>query len=113
MCGIAAAALPAGASAAFLSQIPQEISRCILLKPRKYLGQIPVPEVPVHGFAEHLPEVSGYGQIAAFIQVLCLESRPVAVNFSAFDRAAKDEHHVGMSVVGAAIPVLAHGAAKL
>src|SRR6185437_277302 len=64
-------------------------------------------------FAQHRTEVGGYGQIAVLVQMIAAQPRPVAVNFAALHPAAEDEHHVGMAVVGAAVAVLFHGAAKL
>src|ERR1035438_1190848 len=44
---------------------------------------------------------------------MIVEAGPAAVDFSAFDIAAEDEHGVGVTMVGAAGAVFASGAAEL
>ena len=66
--------------------------------------------MPFDDFAEHRPEVRGQPQVAAFIQLMVAEPRPFAVHFSALHRPAHHKHAVGVTVVGAAIPVFVRGA---
>ena len=55
----------------------------------------------------------GDGKIAAFVELLGSETGPRAVDLAALGLTAKDEHDVGVTVIGAAGSVLASGAAKL
>jgi len=68
--------------------------------------------VPRHSFAEYLTEIRGKRQIAAFVELRLIEARPASVYFSALHRSSKNEHDIGMAVVGAAVAVLARGAAE-
>src|SRR5207302_10543292 len=72
------------------------------------LGEILVAQVPRYGFADYLAEVGGQGEVAAFIELRLIEAGPAAVDFASLDRAAQDEPHVSVAVVGAAIAVFAH-----
>src|ERR1019366_8850442 len=50
----------------------------LAFKSRKHRLQILIPQIPRHDFAEHQPEVSRHGQIAAFVSLRLVEPRPVA-----------------------------------
>src|ERR1700682_3963646 len=95
-----------------LSQILQEVLGRALVKARENLGHIFVAQVSVDGFAEHLAKFGGNGQVAAFVEMLLLQSGPAAVHFAALDRAAQNKHDVGMTMVGAAVAVLARCASE-
>src|SRR2546429_6586056 len=56
--------------------------------------------------AEDVSEVRRQRQVAAFVQLVALQARPVAVNFSAAHAVADNEHRIRVSVVGAAISIL-------
>src|SRR5580692_9295244 len=63
-------------------------------------------------FANDLAEVCGERQVAAFVELRLIETRPASIDFPAFDRASKHKHDVGVAVVGAAIAIFAGGAAE-
>src|ERR1700693_4009465 len=67
----------------------------------------------VNRFAHHSTEVSGYRQVAAFVELGLIEARPASVNLAAFHRTAHHKHYIRVAVVGAAVAVLASGAAEL
>src|SRR5471030_1557447 len=60
-----------------------------------------------HQFAQYIAEVGSERQVAAFVELLFFQARPLAINLSAFDAAAHHEHAVGVAVVGAAGRALA------
>ena len=64
-------------------------------------------------FAAHGAKVGGEGEIAAFVKRFRREPGPAAVDFAAAHAPAHGEHDVGMTMIGAAIAVLARGAAEL
>src|SRR6266852_9659286 len=66
----------------------------------------------VDGFADDAAEVGRDCQVATFVELGLIESRPLAVYFTALHRTAHYEHHVGVTVVGAAVTVFAGGAAE-
>ena len=59
-----------------------------------------------------MTEVGGHGEVAPLVELLAREARPRPDHAPTFDGAAEDEHGRGVAVIGAAIAVLAHGAAK-
>src|SRR5687767_12692736 len=70
----------------------------------------------VRDLAEHVAEVRGDGEVAAFVELLAGQAGPIAVDLAAVDRSAHDEHAGRVSVVGAAssvftdrTPELRHG----
>ena len=65
------------------------------------------------GFSNYLTEVRGKSEVAAFIELRLVESRPAAVHLAALHRAAENEHDIGMAVIGAAIAILARRAPEL
>ena len=81
--------------------------------PGKTLRQVLVAHVAGDGFSNHLAEVRGQRQIAAFVELRLVKARPASVDFAALHRAAQNEHYVGVAVVGAAIAVLARRASEL
>src|SRR5215510_4930560 len=70
-------------------------------------------EMANRDLGEELTEIRGHGEIAPFVELLARKARPLPHHASALHRAAQDEHGRGMSVVGAPVAVLAHGAAEL
>src|SRR5437867_12961756 len=72
-----------------------------------------LPEVVAHHVAEHVTKIGRDGEISTFVELLRLETRPATVDGAAAHRPAKDHHHIAMSVIGAVIAILFHGAAKL
>ena len=63
--------------------------------------------------AKHVAEVGRQRKVATFVKLIALQSRPASVNFSAAHAVAQHKHRVRMTVVRAAISILANGAAKL
>ena len=82
------------------------------LAPGKTISRLLAPRVRDH-FAEHLAEIRGDRQVAAFVELLVVEAGPAAVDLAALHVAAEHKHGVGVAVVGAAGAVLARGAAEL
>ena len=66
-----------------------------------------------HQFAEHVAEIGSELQIALLVELLLLQTRPLAVNFAAVNTAAEREHHVGVAMIGAARAIFARGAPEL
>ena len=64
-------------------------------------------------FAEDVAEVGRDREVAALVALLAREPGPPAVDAAAADAAADHHHRVAVSVVGAAVAVLAHGPAEL
>src|SRR5258708_38329875 len=64
------------------------------------------------GFAEHLAEIGGYGEVAAFVEMFGLQPGPASVDFAAFDRASENEHDIGVAVAGAAVTILPRRASE-
>src|SRR5215468_2156936 len=62
---------------------------------------------------EELTEIRGHGEIAPFVELVAGQTRPLPHHTSALHGTAQDEHGRGMSMVGAPVAVLAHGAAEL
>ena len=71
-----------------------------------------VAHVARYQFAQHVAEIGGQRQVAAFVELLALEARPLAVDFAALHAAAHHEHTVGVAVIGAAVAVFLRGAAE-
>src|SRR5918993_1553136 len=62
---------------------------------------------------KHVPEIRRYGEIATFETLLDAQSRPRAIDVTAFDAAADHEHGVAVPVVGAAAAILRHRPSEL
>src|SRR5205823_4238338 len=71
------------------------------------------PELFRQQLAEDVAEVGRHGEVAVLEELLRVESWPLAVHLSALHAAACDQHYVGVAVIGAAVAVLADGAAEL
>lgn len=80
---------------------------------REYLLEVVGADSFIDGLAEHLTKVGGNGEIAALVELFGREAGPFAVDLTAADTSAKDEHDVGVAVIGAPGAVLARGAAEL
>ena len=65
------------------------------------------------GFSNYLAEVRRQSEVAAFVELRLVEAGPAAVHLAALHRAAENEHHIGVAVVGAAVAVFARGASEL
>src|SRR5437667_12061086 len=63
--------------------------------------------------AEHVAKVGSQRQVATFIQLLVLHSRPFAVDFAAAHAVANDEHCIRVSMISPTITILAPCPAKL
>src|SRR5262249_47780031 len=63
-----------------------------------------------HDLREDVAEVRGDGEVAPIVASLHREARPCAVDASTAHGAADDEHRVAVSVIRAAVAVLADGA---
>src|SRR5450755_67797 len=94
------------------SQISQEGLRRII-EAGKDAGQIRVAEVARNGLAQYAPEIGGEREIASFVELRGVEAGPAPVNPAATHRSAKDEHDIGMPMVGAAIAVFTGRASEL
>ncbi len=64
-------------------------------------------------FSEYIAEVGGQGEIAAFVKLIVFETGPAAVNFPTTHTVSQDKHRIRMTVVRAAISILAYRPAKL
>ena len=62
---------------------------------------------------EHRPEIRRQREIAAFVELLRLEARPLAVDLLSLHVAADHEQRAGVTVIRAAVAVLPHRAAEL
>lgn len=60
-------------------------------------------------FADDGTEIRGEREVAAFVELMIIQAGPFAVDLSAFDVAAHDEHAIGVAMVGATIPVFLGG----
>src|SRR5689334_20961745 len=63
--------------------------------------------------AHHSAEVRGESEVAPFVELVLAEPGPLAVDVAAANRTAEHEHDVGVSVVGAAVSVLAGSSSEL
>jgi hypothetical protein len=82
-------------------------------KPREHPFQILIPQMPAHGFSQHLAEIRSQRQVAPFIELFRSKSGPATINFAAFYRPAQNKHDVRVPVVCPAITVLSRRAAEL
>ena len=57
-------------------------------------------------------EVGRHGQIPTFVQFFFVESRPIAVDFSAADRPPHDPHRVAVAMIGTAVAVFPRSATE-
>ena len=64
------------------------------------------------GFGEEVAVVGGDGKVAAFVEFVIREARPVAEDAPAEDATAEGEEGRAVSVIGAAISILAGGATE-
>src|ERR1035438_1930049 len=94
------------------SQILQELA-WLIVEARKHGVQMCVAEMARDRFAQQAAKVGGEHQIAAFVELGWIEAGPASVNSSAAHRAAEDEHHIGVAVIGTAIAVFARRASEL
>src|SRR5215471_8820455 len=62
--------------------------------------------MPRDQLAEHVAKVRSDRQIATFVELFLLQSRPLAVNLATADRTAQHEHHAAVAMVGSVIAVL-------
>ena len=62
---------------------------------------------------EDVAEVGGDGEIAPVVPLFDRKARPLAVHAAAAHAAANHQHRVAVAVIGPAVAVLIHGAAKL
>src|SRR6202007_2245310 len=72
-----------------------------------------VSQMPCDGFSDHLAEVGGQREVAAFVELRLIESRPAPIKLATPHWPAENEHHIGVAMIGAAVAVLARGAAEL
>src|SRR5579859_2416783 len=96
-----------------LPQILKEVFRSALIEAGKDTRQVFIAEMICHGFTQHLPEIRSDGQVASFVKLFWLKTRPASVHSAAFYRPAQNKHHVGMAVVCAAISIFPCCTAKL
>src|SRR6266568_7461023 len=89
----------------------RELGRTIV-EARENSLEILAAEVAADDFAKHGAEICREFEVAAFVQLFRSESRPLAVDFSAFYWSAHHKHAVRVAVVGAAIAVFVRGAAE-
>src|SRR5204862_6270479 len=61
---------------------------------------------------QHGTEIGADGEIAALIQRRRRQTEPLAVNPAALPRPAEQRDDIAVAVIGAAIAILAHGAAE-
>src|SRR5258706_2739486 len=66
-----------------------------------------------HDLREHRAKVGRESEIATLVELLLLEPGPTPVHLAAFDLPADHEQGAGMTVISAAIAVLAGHAAEL
>src|SRR5688572_20948959 len=67
----------------------------------------------VQHLAAYQPIVGCQIEIASFIEDLRRQTRPPTQDSATADLATQHEHHIGVTVIGSAIAVLARGATKL
>src|SRR4030095_3628187 len=63
-------------------------------------------------FAAYRAEVGSQSEITSFVKRFRRQSRPAAVNLAAAHLPAHHEHDIGMSMIGAAVAVLARRATE-
>src|SRR2546423_1661545 len=66
-----------------------------------------------HDFSKYRSEVSGEREIAALVELLGLEPRPLAVHLATSDVPTDHEQRTGVPVISTAIAVLARHATEL
>src|SRR6266581_8919653 len=74
-------------------------------------GQVRRRQVTREELAEEIAEVGGEGEIAPVVEPAGAEAGPASMDPAAFDRPPEHEREAGVAVVGAAVAVLADGAA--
>src|ERR1017187_8578200 len=77
----------------------------------KYLADVARAEMLLAQFGEDVAVVGGQHQIASFEKLFVGEAGPFAVNLAAADRAAEHQETGSMTMVRAAVAVLADGTA--
>src|SRR5436853_2173340 len=95
----------ARASSRLAANQPLEVRR-VRGEARKDRAEIGCAHMPRGDFGEHVAEVRRQLQVAAFIQLFARQSRPLAIDFAALDRAAERERDAGVAMIGAARTVL-------
>src|SRR5215470_4313049 len=93
------------------SQQAEETARSVI-KSGKDCVQVRVAQVPVNQLSEHYSEVCGQGEVAAFVELRWIESRPAAIHSPAPHWPAKYKHDIRVAVIGAAVSILTNGAPK-
>src|SRR5439155_12184385 len=88
--------------------LPQKTAelRSAELISRKHRLHVRRAQMLLRDLSEHITKVGCQREVTAFVQLIVLKTRPVAVNFSAAHSVAYDEHRIRVPVVGAAIAVL-------
>jgi hypothetical protein len=69
--------------------------------------------MPARYLTKHVAEVCRQREVATFIKLIASQSWPLSVHLTATNTIPDDEHRVRVTVIGAAIAVLAHRPAKL
>src|SRR6266571_9205936 len=65
------------------------------------------PQVIRHDFGEYGAEIGSEREVASLEELLLLETRPAPVHLAALDVTADHEQRARVTMIGAAIPVLA------
>src|ERR1700760_99376 len=86
-----------------LQQAPELIGYPLVI--RKNGVDRRIAEVRHHRFTQNIPEIGGQSEIPLFVKLLLRESRPLAVNFSAFHWSAHHKHGIRVSMVRAPVAV--------
>src|SRR5207245_6414817 len=79
-----------------LAEVLQEFSWRIL-ESGKYRFQTLVSQMTFDGFAEHATEVGRDCQVAAFVELGLIESRPLAVDFTALHRTTHNNNNLAVT----------------
>ena len=69
--------------------------------------------MPSQDFGKYISKIGGELEVAGFVELFGSESRPLSVDFAAFDRSAGNEEAACMAMIGTAGAVLTNGAAEL
>src|SRR6516225_3343322 len=80
---------------------------------RKDLREVRDAHAPREDLREDVPEIGRHGEVAAFVEARRGEARPPPVDLPASYAASEEKHDVRVSMVGAAVSVLADCAAEL
>src|SRR5262249_20240437 len=74
--------------------------------------EIPIPQMLKYCLADHATKIGAQREIAAFVELLGSQSRPLAVDAAATHRAADHKHCVGVTVVSPTVAIFPHRAAE-